>query len=261
MECAHPHRCSSLWPLQGDALGHLARGLVRIGENEDSAWVYTFVEQLNDALRKRLRLARSWTRFEKISGSPVVRCGSLLGVQASFAANTLLRLDLRQEKGVDKLLRDDIEGSLHAFRNLRCGQAVFEVHPPHQRSRQKQLSGKQIHLDLAPLSATVVDDTVHSDRRRFRSSRLLDVFGCRDRGVAELRMAYLVSDQERAIEYGALVLMDDEVVFRDIGGTAIVQARGPGSCLFHGQPTLTSRSLRESVGITGVKAYRDRESV
>ncbi len=118
MKGSHPHCRYLVGPLPGDALGHLARRLVRVGKDKDSARVHALVEQLDHPFCKRLRLSRSRTGFEQVGVPAMLRCGGLFVIQAGFTANDLLRFDYWQQKHIDKLLSNYVEGSFHAIRDL-----------------------------------------------------------------------------------------------------------------------------------------------
>ena len=76
VERADPHRGGGLGPLAGDPLGHLARRLVRKGQQQDAPRIDALFQKAFDTRDQRLRLAGAGTRFEQIGLTAMRRrCG------------------------------------------------------------------------------------------------------------------------------------------------------------------------------------------
>src|SRR5690606_7311117 len=81
MKCADPHCGGCGRIVSANSFGEFARGFVREGQDEDFARIYFFGEQTFDSRGERLRLARSWTRFEQVCVTAVLGGVALLIVQ------------------------------------------------------------------------------------------------------------------------------------------------------------------------------------
>ena len=76
VERADPHRGRGLGPLARDPLGHLARRLVRKGQQQDTPRIDALFQKAFDPRDQRLRLAGAGTRFEQIGFAAMRRrCG------------------------------------------------------------------------------------------------------------------------------------------------------------------------------------------
>ena len=89
VERADPHRGRSLGPLASDPLRHLARRLVRKGQQQDAPRIDALFQKAFDARDQRLRLSGAGTRFEQI-GFPrcaaAAACSGLSGRSTCVAA-------------------------------------------------------------------------------------------------------------------------------------------------------------------------------
>jgi hypothetical protein len=127
-------------------------------------------------------------------------------------------------------------------------------------AREKEFTGKQIHLDFAPLPPTIVDDAIHPDWRGFRRPRRIDITR-RFVGVgvvSEFDMAYLMGDQEGLLKRGTRRFVEDEPILGDERRPAIVKdwrtARGR---LDINVAAIGFRN-RKGIGVPGVAAIGNR---
>ena len=253
VESPDPHRGRRIAVAPRDAVRHLAGSLVREGQQKDPAWVDAVGEQSLHATDQRPRLARPRPGFQQ-EGDAAVRCGvglprreRLVDVRwleaplGGFAARLVGRR-FRQQQRVEQLLGDNVERRVESRGDGRRGKPVLEVQRANYRAREQELPREEIHLHFAALPPPVVQHAVHADGRRLRRARRVDVewttgvgralvTGLNQR-VAQRRMTKLVGDEERPVEGGADVLVNDQVVARDIGCAPPVQHRCPdGRCL------------------------------
>ena len=85
-------------------------------------------------------------------------------------------------------------------------------------ARQQQLAREQVHLDLAALPASIIDNPIHPDRRGLgRASRIDRRRGFAFGIVAELDMANLVRHEEGLLEARPRALVKDQIVGGDEG--------------------------------------------
>lgn len=72
----------------------------------------------------------------------------------------------RQQESVEQLLRDDLEPRTELRGGSGSEEPFVDVALSCDIARKPQFAREQIHLDISELPAAVVDDPIHSDRRR-----------------------------------------------------------------------------------------------
>ena len=130
----------------------------------------------------------------------------------------------RKQESVEELLGNQIERCPNPRCNLGRGLTIFKVKFADEFARQKKLARKQIHLDLAPLPASIVDNPINSDGRRFCRPCQIDV-ARRLIGniVTKFDMAYFMSDEKCPLENRPNIFVQDETVFGNDGCAATVK--------------------------------------
>lgn len=258
MEGADPHRDGMVGFLGGDPFGHLACGLVRIGQDEDTARINAFFEELNHARGERLGLAGAGAGLEQIGLAAMVGRGGLLVVQRFLDTYLVLGLNGGKEERIEQLLDHHVERGVHALGDVGGGEPVLEMKPAQQRARQQQFAREQIHLDLASLPSAIIDDSVDAGGRGFGGARHVGAErGGRNARIAELMMADLMGDEKSLLEERADIFMDDEIVDCDQGCSAAIELGGAGAGGLNLQPAMLRFPDREAIGIGRVEPARD----
>src|SRR4051812_29402688 len=95
---------------------------------------------------------------------------------------------------------------------------------PRDGAGKQQLAREQVHLDLAALPTSIVDNPINADRRRLGRARRIDrrrrlIVGI----VTELNMTDLVRYEESLLERSARTLVQDQIVGCDEGRAATVE--------------------------------------
>src|SRR6266478_292682 len=126
---------------------------------------------------------------------------------------------------------------------------------PHHRSGQQEFPRKEVHLDLAPLPPSVVDDTVDACWRRLGRPRWIDFGSTVTFGrIAEFGVGDFVDDQKCLLEEASGVLVQNEGILRDQRRSAAVE----DGCARGGRLDIQSTSLRlrdcELIRAPGIRA-------
>jgi hypothetical protein len=98
-------------------------------------------------------------------------------------------------------------------------------------SWEQKLPREEVHLDLPPLSAAVVDNAVHPNGRRLRGADWVNVGWELSLflAITQLCVPDLVRHQERLVECRPLFLMEDQGNVWVKGGPPPVEQRAVGS--------------------------------
>ena len=263
VERADPHRGRRLRPFAGDPLGHLARRLVREGQQQDAPRIDAFFQKAFDTRDQRLRLAGAGTRLEQISLSAMRRRRGLQRIQRPFDVRRGGRgRHRRQQQSVEQLLRDDLERRAELRSNGGRREPFVDMERSRDSPGKQQLAGEQVHLDLAPLPAAIIDNAIHSDRRRLRRAARIDRRRrLAIRIVAELDMTDLVRHEKGLLERGARALVKDQIVGGDEGRAAAVEDGCPGGRRFDIDPSPLGLRNCKVIGRPGIGAGCDEASV
>ena len=140
--------------------------------------------------------------------------------------------------------------------------AVGRHAAPRDRARQQQIAREEVHLDLAPLPAAIVDDPVHADRRRLgRPSRIDGRAGPMSVIVTSSAWPISCATRKACSKRCARVLVQDELVGSDKGAPAAVQHGGAGGRRFEIDPASFGFCDSELIGRPGVCSGCDDTSV
>ena len=168
----------------------------------------------------------------------------------------------RQQQSVEQLLRDDLERRAELGSNRRRGEPFIDMERSCDSPGKQQLAGEQVHLDLAPLPAAIIDNAIHSDRRRLRRAARIDRRRrVAIRIVAELDMTNLVRHEEGLLECGTHTLVKDQIIGGDEGRAGSVEDGCPGRRRFDIDPSPLGLRDCKVIGRPGVGARCDEASV
>lgn len=93
-----------------------------------------------------------------------------------------------------------------------------------ETARQEKFAREQIHLDLAPLSTPIVNDTIDADGRGFCRSRQIDVVRWFSGDiVTKFDVAYFMGDEKCLLEHRPNIFVQDEAVCGNDGCAATVE--------------------------------------
>ncbi len=125
-------------------------------------------------------------------------------------------------------------------------------------SRKQKLPRKEVHLDLPPLLAAIINDAVEADWRCFGRSRGINLAcGRWIAAVAEFGVANFMGNQKCPFERRAGVLVEDEAVPRNVYSAPAIEDGGAlGGNLDIKAPTFRLGS-REHVGVPRIAPIRD----
>ena len=267
VERTDPHRGRSLGPLARNALRHLARGLVREGQQQDAPRIDTLLQQAFYTRDQRLRLASAGARLEQIGFATMRRGRGLQEIERSLH----MRLGRGgrhdwEEQGVEQLLGDNFERRAELRGDRRGGYPLVDMQRSRDVAGKQKLAREQVHLDLAALPASIIDDPIHADRRRLGRARRIDRRRRLAVGVvAEFDMPNLMRHEERLLEARPRILMKDQIVGGDEGRAAAVEhgrahgrrfdvdpaPLGLGDCKVIGRPGIGARGDETSMKLGG----------
>lgn len=124
---------------------------------------------------------------------------------------------------------------------------------PYGGSRKQELAREEVHLDLPPLLAAVVDNSVKADRRSFGRTREIDLLRRRRVAVvAEFGVADLMGDEEGPFEWCAGIFVENEAVARDKHRATAVEHGGAFCSNFDIEAPARRFGLCERIRLPGI---------
>ena len=162
-----PHRGHRLRPFAGDPLGHLARRLIRKGQQQDAPRIDAHLQQALTA-DQRFAFCPCPTRFEQISLSrcAAAACNGFSGRSSCVAAVAGGTGGSSKASRPCRATTSNGAPSLAAMADAASPSSTWSARAT--MPGKQQLAGEALHLDLAPLPAAIIDNAIHSDRRRLR---------------------------------------------------------------------------------------------
>jgi hypothetical protein len=139
---------------------------------------------------------------------------------------------------------------------------LVDMQCPRDVAREQKLVGEQVHLDLSPLPASIVDNPIHADWRGLGRPGWVDR-RCRFaiRIVAKFDVANLVRHEEGLLEARSDILVKDQIIGGDKGRAAAIEDSCPDRGRLDVNPSPLGLGDDKVIGQPWIRAGCDEASV